>query len=600
MSNRINFLPPWVETNLQPAFYDVESGTVLQQTARMYAKVNQLVRNFNDLSVEVQDYINQFLELRNYVETYFDNLDVQEEVDKKLDEMVESGELGELVQVAISEINYHKSVLVERIINNTATTVACAGDSLTWCQKPNTPSQQLTTWSSMIESFVNSWYNNNNLLTMENYGVGGQQSAESITNFNTYIQNNPSTIFWAYGTNDMTHGVTVDQFLDNLKAFYQKCIDNSIELIVIIAPPSYQSLERRQKMFNLRNAEVAFCEKYGIRYINMFDYVENLYFTNSAKTNVLQSDSTHFSNYTCYRDAILTELFPCIFTQNNKRITYVPLNKTRNYLHTNGNESTTDVNILGTGYRFREGQEENYLTINIALNKKSKIYFLSYGNRTAGKIDVTIDNGVATTINTQLSSESSSTTSTELQEKLQLGGVQEAGLHQITLNNPDYTDSVGTNTGRIYAFGFMIEEVTEPNFNSTFYQNRNQCLLWEGNETTLSSASITQDIGKYNKLLLMLGSGATGITCAEIYPHDVFNAFTTISGYTAVPYKFIVNNNGTAECCTLTIDHANNAISFSSTNGTLAIKKVVGLVTNETQGYNADNIRYINSGINWQ
>lgn len=97
MSNRINFLPPWVETNLQPAFYDVESGTVLQQTARMYAKVNQLVRNFNDLSEEVQYYINQFVELRTYVENYFDNLDVQEEINHKLDEMAEDGTLAEIV-----------------------------------------------------------------------------------------------------------------------------------------------------------------------------------------------------------------------------------------------------------------------------------------------------------------------------------------------------------------------------------------------------------------------------------------------------------------------------------------------------------------------
>ena len=36
----IEFLPPWVETGIQTAFYDKESGTVLQQTARMYAKVN--------------------------------------------------------------------------------------------------------------------------------------------------------------------------------------------------------------------------------------------------------------------------------------------------------------------------------------------------------------------------------------------------------------------------------------------------------------------------------------------------------------------------------------------------------------------------------
>lgn len=95
------FLPPWAETGLQPAFYDVESGTVLQQTARMYDKVNQLTRLFNELSEETQetvdDYINRFTELYNYVHDYFDNLDVQEQIDHKLDEMVDDGTMQELI-----------------------------------------------------------------------------------------------------------------------------------------------------------------------------------------------------------------------------------------------------------------------------------------------------------------------------------------------------------------------------------------------------------------------------------------------------------------------------------------------------------------------
>jgi len=97
MKSFINFLPPWVETNIQPAFYDKESGTVLQQTARMYAKVNQLIRKFNELSEEVQSYIKQFIDLKDYVDTYFDNLDVQEEINNKLDAMAEDGTLQEIV-----------------------------------------------------------------------------------------------------------------------------------------------------------------------------------------------------------------------------------------------------------------------------------------------------------------------------------------------------------------------------------------------------------------------------------------------------------------------------------------------------------------------
>ncbi len=106
------FLPPWAETGLQPAFYDVESGTVLQQTARMYDKVNQLIRLFNEFSEAtseevnaferevnetVEEYIEKFTELKDFVEDYFENLDVQEEINHKLDEMAEDGKLEEIM-----------------------------------------------------------------------------------------------------------------------------------------------------------------------------------------------------------------------------------------------------------------------------------------------------------------------------------------------------------------------------------------------------------------------------------------------------------------------------------------------------------------------
>lgn len=97
----IEFLPPWVETGLQPAFYDKESGTILQQVSRMYAKMNQIIKSVNDLNKythdTIEEYIAKFVELTEYVDNYFDNLDIQTEVDNKLDEMYENGQLADMV-----------------------------------------------------------------------------------------------------------------------------------------------------------------------------------------------------------------------------------------------------------------------------------------------------------------------------------------------------------------------------------------------------------------------------------------------------------------------------------------------------------------------
>ena len=116
----VEFLPPWIETGLQPAFYDKESGTVLQQTARMYARVNMLIRMFNKLSKNtktlVENYIEQFNELHDYVHDYFDNLDVQEEINNKLDAMIEDGTLDAIIMPYLD--SYHQDFLdFEKLMN---------------------------------------------------------------------------------------------------------------------------------------------------------------------------------------------------------------------------------------------------------------------------------------------------------------------------------------------------------------------------------------------------------------------------------------------------------------------------------------------------
>lgn len=126
MKNFINFLPPWVETNIQPAFYDKESGSCLQQTARMYAKVNQLVRIANEQYATIDEYIAKFVELKDYVEDYFDNLDVQQEINNKLNSMAEDGSLQEILQTILTEpLAEMRSDIdsFEASVNTTVTTI---------------------------------------------------------------------------------------------------------------------------------------------------------------------------------------------------------------------------------------------------------------------------------------------------------------------------------------------------------------------------------------------------------------------------------------------------------------------------------------------
>ena len=51
----------------------------------------------NNNAEAVAELQNLFIELKNYVNNYFDNLDVQEEINNKLDQMVADGTLPEIV-----------------------------------------------------------------------------------------------------------------------------------------------------------------------------------------------------------------------------------------------------------------------------------------------------------------------------------------------------------------------------------------------------------------------------------------------------------------------------------------------------------------------
>ena len=53
-------LPNWVLTNLQSAFYDSESGTVLQQISRLYPKIEELINIYNEFTKDITRYIEEF------------------------------------------------------------------------------------------------------------------------------------------------------------------------------------------------------------------------------------------------------------------------------------------------------------------------------------------------------------------------------------------------------------------------------------------------------------------------------------------------------------------------------------------------------------
>ena len=71
--------------------------------------LNNVIANEQIVTENQQNVYNSFIGLHNFVENYFDNLDVQEEINNKLDEMVEDGTFEEIVSSYMNKkVDYFK------------------------------------------------------------------------------------------------------------------------------------------------------------------------------------------------------------------------------------------------------------------------------------------------------------------------------------------------------------------------------------------------------------------------------------------------------------------------------------------------------------
>mgnify|MGYP002516626201 CR=1 FL=1 len=80
---------------------DFDSLTNWQLFEKLGNEINKIIKNVNLTGEQVENLTNAFNELKNYVDNFFTDLNVQEEINQKLDEMAESGQLAEIINQEI-------------------------------------------------------------------------------------------------------------------------------------------------------------------------------------------------------------------------------------------------------------------------------------------------------------------------------------------------------------------------------------------------------------------------------------------------------------------------------------------------------------------
>lgn len=87
----------WCATNFPFIEDNFDSLTNYELLCKITGYLNEIIKNENALKDNVTALYNAFIELENYVNNYFDNLDVQDEINKKLDDLVTDGTLANLI-----------------------------------------------------------------------------------------------------------------------------------------------------------------------------------------------------------------------------------------------------------------------------------------------------------------------------------------------------------------------------------------------------------------------------------------------------------------------------------------------------------------------
>ena len=102
-----NDLPPfkwYVLSNFPFIEADFDAITNYQLLCKIVEYLNMVIASQNNVGEQVELLTNAFNNLKDYVDTYFEELDLQEEVNIKLDEMAENGTLTNLIKAYVDPI----------------------------------------------------------------------------------------------------------------------------------------------------------------------------------------------------------------------------------------------------------------------------------------------------------------------------------------------------------------------------------------------------------------------------------------------------------------------------------------------------------------
>lgn len=248
---------------------------------------NTVIPTVNNNAEAVEELQNLYIVLKNYVDNYFNNLDVQEEINNKLDEMVESGELQEIITsylnskaiFAYDTVNDMKQAT--NLINGSyAKTLGyhnkSDGGSALYKIRNITSSDNVDekTLIRITDSLVAELIIENNTLNIKQFGAYGDDIHDDYSSF--------ESLFKIIGQNEKTLSYESNKFIE-----YN-----------IIIPKGVYKIQNSDILHQLGNARASYCKIEGNQSIIHFNLNTAGYGFNINDTllNIIFNDIIFYSD----------------------------------------------------------------------------------------------------------------------------------------------------------------------------------------------------------------------------------------------------------------------------------------------------------------
>ena len=274
---------------------DFDALTEWQLFEKLGKEVNKIINSQNTVGTQMENVTNAFIELQNYVNNYFNNLDVQEEVNTKLNEMVLDGTLEKIInQEIFGEINNNISKLNNDIteINNTIDNdyTICIGDSF---GVGYTPSSVITSWIKLLKNMIKG---NDNNFFYKAYGGTGFLSTADNNNFLTLIKDLENSITSSNrkyvkkiivvgGVNDNSSQFSLIGLKEAIKNFITYCNTTYPNAKIYIGCTGYwlnpNDFINNQRMSKKTLIAYKSCEENGAVYLGNIEYIMHIPFYSS-------------------------------------------------------------------------------------------------------------------------------------------------------------------------------------------------------------------------------------------------------------------------------------------------------------------------------